>query len=428
MERTLKSKFLGFLVLALIAFDPRSANPQAQQTLPDAPSAKRPPTFPKTGPATNPAPDSQQPDSSSTSTAQPNQQSQESQSAPPPAQPQPSAPVEEQPPRTQPGDQKPYTLPPVTVNQVIVPVTVKDQSGKLVQGLLKNDFAVYEDGTRQNINFFTSDPFPMAVAVVIDMGMSETTLRKVKAGLDALSGAFSPYDQVAVYTYAGTVTKMADFAAAGDQFSNAIRKIQARTGRTGGFAVAGGPMTAGPSVNGRPLDPGQTPNAPIIPKESRVLNDALLSAALDLAKIERAKRRVIMVISDGKESNSNTSYSDVLKLLLTHEISVYAIGVDSAAIPLYRKLETINIPGTYNANILPKFASATGGEVFPEYSRSSIESAYAAITEQARSQYTLGYSVHALAGNYREIEIRVHRPGLKVYAKTGYYPLPPQSR
>src|SRR5215469_12966289 len=425
MERSLKAKLLWLLALALIAFHPRSANPQAQQTLPDAPSAKRPPSFPKTGPATNPTPDSQpQTDSSSTGTSQPNQPSQENQSSPAPVQPQPPAPTEVQPPKAQ-SDQKTYT---VTVNQVIVPVTIKDKSGKLVQGLLKNDFAVYEDGVPQNINFFTSDPFPMAVAVVIDMGMSETTLRKVKAGLDALSGAFSPYDQVAVYTYAGTVTKMADFAAAGDQFSNAIRKIQARTGRTGGFAVAGGPMTAGPSVNGRPLDPGQTPNAPIIPKESRVLNDALLSAALDLAKVERAKRRVIMVISDGKESNSNTSYSDVLKLLLTHEISVYAIGVDAAAIPGYRKLGTINIPGTYNANILRKFASATGGEVFPEYSRSSIESAYAAITEQARSQYTLGYSVHALAGNYREIEVRVHRPGLKVYAKTGYYPLPPQSR
>src|SRR5205085_291405 len=109
------------------------------------------------------------------------------------------------------GDQQTYTLPPVTVNEVIVPVTVKDSSGHLVQGLLKNSFAVYEDGAPQNVNFFTSDPFPMAVAVVIDMGMSETTLRRVKAGLDALTGAFSPFDQVAVYTYAGTVTRMTDF-------------------------------------------------------------------------------------------------------------------------------------------------------------------------------------------------------------------------
>src|SRR5215813_7683753 len=173
MERSLKAKFLWFLVLTLIALNPWPASAQTQQSLPDAPSATRPSSFPKTGPATSSPPASQQQtESSSTSTSQPNQQSQENQSTPPPAQPQPPPPTQEQTPTTQAGDQKPYTLPPVVVNQVIVPVTVKDQSGKLVQGLLKNDFAVYEDGVRQNLNFFTSDPFPMAVAVVIDMGMS----------------------------------------------------------------------------------------------------------------------------------------------------------------------------------------------------------------------------------------------------------------
>ena len=423
MRRSQLAKPFWFLALALSMLGAFNAPGQSTQNLPDAPSAKRPPSFPKTAPTKSSTPDSpqQQTESSSSSTAQ----QQESQPNQPQTEPSANEPTQEQPPKAQ-REQGTYTLPAITVNQVVVPVTVKDQSGRLVQGLLKNDFAVYEDGVLQKINFFTSDPFPMAVAVVIDMGMSETTLSKVKAGLDALTGAFSPYDQVAVYTYAGNVTKMADFSAVGDQLTTAIRKVQSRTGRTGGFAVAGGPMTAGPSVNGRPFDPGQAPSQ-IIPKESRVLNDAVLAAALDLAKLDRVKRRVILTISDGKESNSNTSYSDVLKLLLTHEISVYAIGVDAAAIPGYRKLGTINIPGTYNANILPKYASATGGQVFPEFSRSSIEAAYAEITEEARNQYTLGYSIHSPTGNYREIEVRVHRPGLRVYAKTGYYPLPPQS-
>jgi VWFA-related protein len=427
MKQSPFAKPFRFLVLATIMLGPFNVPAQSPQNLPDAPSAKRPPSFPKAGPAKSPAPDSPQPqpDSSSASNPEPNQQQSQTQPAQQTAEPTQNVPAEQQP-KPQAGDRGTYTLPTITVNQVIVPVTVKDQSGHLVQGLLKNDFVVYEDGVPQRINFFTSDPFPMTVAVVLDMGMSETTLRKVKAGLETLTAAFSPYDQVAVYTFAGNVSKMADFSTVGDELTNVIRKIQARTGRTGGFAVAGGPMNAGPSVNGRPFDPGQAPSQ-IIPKESRVLNDALLTAALDLAKLDRAKRRVILVISDGKESNSNTSYSDVLKLLLTHEISVYAIGVDAAAIPGYRKLATMNIPGTYNANILPKYASATGGQVFPEFTRSSIEAAYAEITEEARNQYTLGYGIRSAAGNYREIEVRVHRPGLRVYAKTGYYPLPMQT-
>ncbi|HVH88053.1 MAG TPA: hypothetical protein VM912_15105, partial [Terriglobales bacterium] len=126
------------------------------------------------------------------------------------------------------------------------------------------------------------------------------------------------------------------------------------------------------------------------------------------------------------EDGSRASYADVLKVLLTNKIAVYAIGVGSAAIPVYRRLEQINILGTGNSNILPKYANATGGEVFSEFTRDAIESAYAQVTLVARNQYTLGYYTQAtLADNYRDIEVRVDRPGLVVTAKHGYYPLPP---
>lgn len=312
----------------------------------------------------------------------------------------------------------------VNVSAVIVPVTVKDSVGHLVNGLLKNDFAVYENNVPQKITWFTSDPFPLSIAVLVDTGMSERSLRKVKAGLDALNGAFAPSDQVAVYTYSATPKKLLDFSDAGDQISAALRKVEERRGNEGGVAVAGGPMNAGPSVNGHPFDLGQAPSH-IIPKDTRAMNDALLAAALDLAQTDKTRRRVILIISDGKDSNSTSSYSDVMKVLLSHQITVYAVGVDAAALPVYRKLETLNVPGTGSGNLLPKYTSATGGEFFPEFTRDAIQSAYASITEEARNQYTLEYRVQpTLAGDYRDIDVRVHRPGLKVHAKAGYYPLP----
>ena len=79
------------------------------------------------------------------------------------------------------------------------------------------------------------------------------------------------------------------------------------------------------------------------------------------------------------------------------------------------------------AGELSNDVSATGGEYYAELSQSAIESAYSRLTQVARNQYTLGYNTRATAAsNYRQIEVRVHRPGLKVYAKDGYYPLPPQ--
>ena len=105
--------------------------------------------------------------------------------------------------------------------------------------------------------------------------------------------------------------------------------------------------------------------------------------------------------------------------------SVASVG--SAAIPGLRRLEQINVPGTGTGNILPRYANATGGEVFSEFTRQAIENAYAAVTLVARNQYTLGYYTQAtLAENYRDIEVRVAHPGLSVTAKHGYYPLPPQ--
>jgi len=80
-------------------------------------------------------------------------------------------------------------------------------------------------------------------------------------------------------------------------------------------------------------------------------------------------------------------------------------------------------------DILPKYCAATGGQVFNEFSRQDIEAVYARALGDARNQYTLGYSTRATASTqYREIEVRVARPNLKISTKYGYYPTAPLRR
>jgi VWFA-related protein len=325
-----------------------------------------------------------------------------------------------------PDTQRLYTIS-VTRTFIEIPVTVKDHAGHMVQGLVPTDFTVYEDGVRQKLAYFTSDPLPISAAVLIDVSMPDTALRRVQEGLGALQGAFSQYDQVAIYTYGNSVTRESGFDTVGNRMSAAINKIvETKHGTPAEVPVSGGPFEGGPTVNGRPFDPS-TMQVPIVPHDRRVLNDAVLEAAMDLSKAPPARRRVIMIIGDGREDGSRSSYADVLKVLLSYKVGVYAIGVGAAAIPVNRKLAQINLPGTGVGNILPKYANATGGEVFSEFTRESIESAYSAVTVVARNQYTLGYYTQAtLAENYRDIEVRVDHPGLTVTAKHGYYPLPPQ--
>lgn len=312
------------------------------------------------------------------------------------------------------------------VNMVVVPVTVKDSNGHLVEGLLRKDFSVLEDGAPQRLALFTSDPFPLSVAIVLDSNLPDQTLHKINQTLPALSAAFSEYDEVGVYSYGNAVQERMNFTASPTQLTTTLRKASEH-GQEGGPPVTGGVFTGGPTpmVNNRPFDPS-TPHVNVARRESSVLNDAILAAAQALSKRERSRRKILFVISDGREDGSNASYSDVLKVLLSNEVSVYAIQVDAGAIPGYRQLERVRIPLLPYGNILGKYVSATGGQVFAEFTQDSIEAAYAHLTEQARNQYTLGYTTRSTAaGNHRSIEVLVHRPGLVVTAKEGYYPLPP---
>lgn len=163
-------------------------------------------------------------------------------------------------------------------------------------------------------------------------------------------------------------------------------------------------------------------------RESAVLNDAILLAARDLSKRERARRKIIFVISDGKEWGSHAGYDEVRKVLLSSEIAVYGVAVEEGALPVYRTAQKVHIPGGAYGNILDRYVKDTGGEVFAEMDRSAIEAAYARVTGTARNQYTIGYKAKVtVSGTYRNIEVVIHRGGLNVKAKPGYFPLPPGS-
>jgi VWFA-related protein len=397
-----------------------SVSPVAQQQpVPDAPSATKPANpFPA---GTKPAP-----------IEQPNRPEPTPETAPPPQEDQtaPSASPQAGPPKAvhdpSAEDSGRDELPRFTstTNFVTVPVTVLDNDGRAVLGLMKRDFAIFEDEKQMDLKFFTSDPFPLSAAVIVDQGMADVSLRKVNASLDALAGAFAPYDEVALYTYSNTVQARADWQAAGDPFTMAVKKSKS-SGRTGGVPVVSGPLAGGPpSINGQRVDPGYPRvNTPV--RESHVLNDAIVRAANDLAKRDKSRRRMIFIISDGGEDGSSSSYQDTLRLLLTNNIAIFALGVDSAAVPVYEKLARIRIPRFGTGNILPKYVSATGGQLITEFSRDAIERAYAELTGQARNQYTLGYTTNVTPSSiYRSIEVRVRRPNVRVYAKDGYYPLP----
>lgn len=342
----------------------------------------------------------------------------------------PMPPVQTLPPgtpvKTSNAQQELYTL---RINPTFVqfPVTVRDGDGRRVDGLLPTDFIVKENGIVQKLSYFTQDPFALSVAIVMDLGMSDSTVQKVNQTFPALIGAFAPYDEVALYTFSSTVSEVSDFSAPTQKLTAVFNQIKTERGSNNGPAVLSGPLAPnGPIINGIPVG---SPTQPVYtpPKQSRVLNDAVLEAALDLSKRDRSRRKIIFVISDGREYGSQASYRDVLKLLLSKEIQVKAVAVGSAALPVYDKVERVHLPRQGYDDILPKYVAATGGlPVYRELSLSAIEDTYAQAMSDARNQYTLGYTPARpktpTASAYRNIEVLVDRPHLKIYAKDGYYP------
>jgi VWFA-related protein len=433
---------LGLSLLVAGSLVPTLAAQQKPEDIPDAPSATRPippPEPPSPRPGAPGVDDDSIPlaPSSSNDSAGPSGSNELPRSAPDATEAKPS-PTPMPPVRTVPAGSVPrdaetgedvgFTIR-ATTNLVLVPVMVTDSDGRLIGGLRPRDFSVLESGQPQKLKFFTSDPFPLSAALIIDTGMPDVGLKKVQATLSALQGAFSQFDEVGVYTYSSTVGRVTDYTSVSKELTVALNEVKGYSGANNGPPVTSGPLgPGGPMINGMPID---TPTTPVStpPKVAHVLNDAVLLAARDLAKRDRARRKIIFVISDGREQGSAASFSDTLKVLLTQNITVYAVGVEGAAIPVYDRLQRIHLPKTGKvmgySDILPKYVNATGGgTVHGELSEADIERAYAQAIGDARNQYTLGYTSKWGVGGYREIEVQVRRKGLKIYAKRGYYPLP----
>src|SRR5712692_9210949 len=175
-------------------------------------------------------------------------------------------------------------------------------------------------------------------------------------------------------------------------------------------------MTSGPRINGGASTPGAPSGAQIRlgGRETKNIDDAVYAAGQLLRGRERGRRKIIYLISDGLNSRNNTySFTDTIKLLLSADISVYAIGVGEAALNRGNAVHS-------------KYARATGGDVFYASKRAKLEDLYAQVTEEARNQYTLAYvpqkSDRTL--EYHTIEVRVQRANLGLLARDGYYAAP----
>ncbi len=332
-------------------------------------------------------------------------------------------------------DPNAYTL--VTrVNSVEVPFTVKDKQGRLVPGLTWRDVHVYENNVRQRMTVFTVDPYPLSVAMVIDNSLDFHTMATVNNSLGALQAAFTPYDEVAVFTYSNGPKLLTDLSGAQSNRITAAIERSKGTGRDTVYYQPGEALGShgiilnnGADIN-QDLNQGHQAGSPggihdsQVQREVHTLNDAIFAAAQVVAKAAKGRRRIVYVVSDGKEYGSNIKQKELIKYLQTNKIEVVATLVGDSSLKGMGFIDTLDLPLMMRDNVLPVFTKATGGEFYAHYRTKGIEESFAKITEEARVQYTAWYNSREpmIDGKYRQLEVRVLRPNLQVIAKKGYYP------
>ena len=300
------------------------------------------------------------------------------------------------------------------VELVLVPVSARGKNGRIIADLSAADFTIKEGGKKQTITSFSVDPVPISAAILIDTGISEVALNRVKASFPALMGAFAEDDEIAVYRFDKFVEKVTDFTADRIRIERAFASLASATPTV--TSMAGGPFSnAGPVLNGVPVTPGVDSANRTIAQPTKVLHDAIFVAAEDLSSRPVERRRVLFVASDGRNQSSEHSFDTALERLLLNEVQFFGFGVDTSV------FQRVRSP-------LTSYSRATGGETCFTESQSSLEACYPVSTEDARNQYVLGYTSTNKRPErkpvFREIQVQVARNGLEVRHRKGYYQAP----
>jgi Ca-activated chloride channel homolog len=291
--------------------------------------------------------------------------------------------------------------------EVIVPVTVKDSRGVLVTDLRRDEFRIFEDGIDQQIIRFQEDPHPLSAVILVDNDLADKTVDPVQRSLETISAGFGPRDEVALVTFDRFQKTVMNFSRSNDIVFTQLKRLKLGSSFPTGF---GGPLDSQPQLNNRPVA-GGAPKVTVESPETKNIDDAVHYAGEMLRVRGPERRKLIFLISDGHNSHNNQwSYSTTVELLLSANVSVYGVIVG---------LNPLHLEGQRMVH----YATATGGDVYTASRQQELERLYGQITEQARNQYTLGYSPQHRTGSrvYHTIEVRVRRPDLKLLARQGYY-------
>jgi Ca-activated chloride channel homolog len=269
----------------------------------------------------------------------------------------------------------------VRVNLVNILFTVTDKKNRMVLDLTKDDFRVVEDNKPQNIRFFSRETnLPLRIGVLIDTSNSirDRLHFEQEAAIDFLQETLRPGKDLAfVVAFDVEPQLLQDYTDDADKLAQASRNLQAG----GGTA----------------------------------LYDAIFFACKQKLLIfpppEPYLRRVLIVVSDGLDNQSEHSREEAIAMAQRAEVTIFAISTNRSGLT------------ERGDKVLRRMAEETGGRAFFPFEARDLEADFQEISRELRSQYSLAYvsTNDKMDGTFRTISVEPLERNLRVRAKNGYF-------
>ncbi len=255
---------------------------------------------------------------------------------------------------------------------VRIPVTIHDKDGNVVTNLAKDNFQVFEDKILQDITLFKRDDSPLSLGLIIDnSGSMRNKRERVNNAALSFVREGNPEDQTFIVNFDDAVHVEQEFTGSIGNLMDALDRLDSR---------------------------GET-----------ALYDAIQLSVDKVMKEGRQETKVLLLISDGVDNRSRSSYDDVLKHLKESKVTLYAIGLgeDNSPRGLFRAP-----PGKKAQQMLAALADATGGTAYFPKALDEIEEICKQIAHELRNRYTIGYTSKSTAndGAWREVKVVVTPP------------------
>ena len=273
-----------------------------------------------------------------------------------------------------------------SIEVINLTVTVTDAQGRLVPGLDREAFSVYEDGVKQDLALFNKDRLPLSVVLLMDTSASmEDKVVAARAAAKRFVATLVPADRARVVAFNNRVETLQDFTPDKTALNDAIDHLK--------------------------------------PEGATALHNAFYISIKDLQKeklaMGGARRQAIILLSDGENTASIVTDEQVIELARKAEIAIYSIRLTSDF-----EGDKGRAAFSQATHLLSVLARETGGQAFFPNQIQELDSVYDRIAEEMRTQYTLGYvpTNTRRDGKYRRIVVRIpSRDSVVLRYKLGYF-------